>query len=106
MTLPCVEKKELAPLTDAQVKDFLQVSAGDSLEIIMKVILFTGMRESEALGLTWDCVDFKAGTIKVCKRLQKRKPEDGGPHWTTEQTEPAQNQGAEKPARYYEYVVN
>lgn len=78
VTLPRVEKKELAPLTDAQVKDFLQVSAGDSLEIIMKVILFTGMRESEALGLTWDCVDFKAGTVKVCKQLQKRKLEDGG----------------------------
>ncbi len=78
VTLPRIEKKELAPLTDAQVKEFLKVSAGDSLEIIMKVILFTGMRESEALGLTWDCVDFKAGTVKVCKQLQKRKLEDGG----------------------------
>ena len=77
-TLPRIEKKELAPLTDAQVKDFLQTSTGDSLEIIMKVILYTGMRESEALGLTWDCVDFDAGTVKICKQLQKRKLEDGG----------------------------
>ncbi len=76
MTLPRIEKKELVPLTDAQVKDFLQASTGDSLEIIMKEILFTGMRESEALGLIWDCVDFKAGTVKVCKQLQKRKLED------------------------------
>nr|WP_325295728.1 site-specific integrase [uncultured Oscillibacter sp.] len=76
VTLPRIEKKELVPLTDAQVKDFLQVSTGDGLEIIMKVIQFTGMRESEALGLTWDCVDFKAGTVKVCKQLQKRKLED------------------------------
>lgn len=78
VTLPRIEKKELAPLTDAQVKDFLQASTGDSLEIIMKVILFTGMRESEALGLTWDCVDFDVGTVKICKQLQKRKLEDGG----------------------------
>ena len=76
VTLPRIEKKELVPLTDAQVKDFLQVSTGDGLEIIMKVIQFTGMRESEALGLTWDCADFKAGTVKVCKQLQKRKLED------------------------------
>ena len=52
------------------------MSTGDGLEIIMKVIQFTGMRESEALGLTWDRVDFKAGTVKVCKRLPKRKLED------------------------------
>lgn len=78
VTLPRIEKKELAPLNDAQVKEFLRVASNDSLEIIMKVILFTGLRESEALGLTWDCIDFKNGSIKVCKQLLKRKEEDGG----------------------------
>lgn len=77
-TLPRVEKKEIHPLTDEQVKDFLQVSTGDEYEILLKVILFTGLRESEAIGLTWDCVDFKAGTVKVCKQLQKRPLADGG----------------------------
>ena len=78
VTLPKVEKKEIHPLTDEQVKDFLRVSAGDEYEILLKVILFTGLRESEAIGLTWDCVDFKAGTVKVCKQLQKRPLADGG----------------------------
>lgn len=78
VTLPRVEKKELVPLTDTQVKDFLRMTSSDDLEIIMKVILFTGLRESEALGLTWDCIDFKTGMVKVCKQLQKRKLEDGG----------------------------
>lgn len=78
VTLPRVEKKEIHPLTDEQVKDFLRVSAGDEYEILLKVILFTGLRESEAIGLTWDCVDFKAGTMKVCKQLQKRPLSDGG----------------------------
>ena len=78
VTLPRVEKKELAPLTDEQVKDFLRESSNDDLEIILKVILFTGLRESEALGLTWDNIDFKAGTLKVCKQLQKRRIADGG----------------------------
>lgn len=77
-TLPKVEKKEIHPLTDEQVKDFLRVSTGDEYEILLKVILFTGLRESEAIGLTWDCVDFKAGTVKVCKQLQKRPLADGG----------------------------
>ena len=78
VTLPRVEKKEIHPLTDEQVKDFLRVSAGDEYETLLKVILFTGLRESEAIGLTWDCVDFKAGTVKVCKQLQKRPLSDGG----------------------------
>ena len=78
VTLPRVDKKEICPLTDEQVKKFLQVSSGDEYEIILKMILFTGLREAEATGLTWDCVDFKAGTIKVCKQLQKRPLRDGG----------------------------
>ncbi len=78
VTLPRVEKKEIRPLTDEQVKDFLRVSAGDEYEILLKVILFTGLRESEAIGLTWDCIDFKAGAVKVCKQLQKRPLADGG----------------------------
>ena len=78
VTLPKVERKEIHPLTDEQVKAFMQEAVGDEYEILMKVILLTGLRESEAIGLTWDCVDFKAGTIKVSKQLQKRPLKDGG----------------------------
>ena len=78
VTLPKVEKKEIRPLSDEQVKAFLTVSAGDEYEIILKTILFTGLQEAEATGLTWDCIEFKAGTIKVCKQLQKRPQQDGG----------------------------
>lgn len=78
VTLPKVVKKDIQPLTDGQVRDFLRVSAADEYEILLKVILFTGLRESEAIGLTWDCIDFKAGTVTICKQLQKRPLSDGG----------------------------
>lgn len=78
VTLPRVEKKEIQPLTDDLVKAFLDAADGDEYEIILKVILFTGLREAEAMGLTWDCVDFKVGTIHVCKQLQKRPLAEGG----------------------------
>lgn len=78
VTLPRVEKKEIHPLTDDQVKAFLTASVGDEYESLLKVILFTGLREAEAMGLTWDCVDFKAGTVTICKQLQKRPLADGG----------------------------
>ena len=35
------------------------------------------MRESEALGLTWDAIDFDAGTILVNKQLLKEKTKGG-----------------------------
>lgn len=78
VTIPKNAKKEICPLTDEQVKDFLRVSAGDEYEILLKIILFLGLRESEATGLTWDCIDFRAGTVKICKQLQKRPIKDGG----------------------------
>ena len=78
VTLPKVEKKEIHPLTDDQVKQFLQIAGEDEYEILLKVILFTGLRESEAIGLTWDCVDLRKGTLKICKQLQKRPKQDGG----------------------------
>lgn len=76
--LPKVEKKEIAPLTDEQIKQFLTVCAGHDFERVFKLILFTGLREGEALGLTWDCVDFTAGALKINKQMQKRPARDGG----------------------------
>lgn len=76
--LPKITGTEIHPLTDAQVKLFLSAADEDPLSPILKTILFTGMREGEALGLTWDCVDFEAGTIKIDKQLQKRPKADGG----------------------------
>lgn len=73
--LPRVEKVQIMPLTDEQVKSYLAAADADNdYGDILKVILFTGLREAEALGLTWDCVDFKKGTLKICKQLQKRPP--------------------------------
>ena len=77
--LPRVEKTEIVPLTDAQVKAYLAATDGDTdYGDMLKVILFTGLREAEALGLTWDCVDFDRETLKICKQLQKRPAEAGG----------------------------
>ena len=77
--LPRVEKVQIMPLTDEQVKSYLAAADADNdYGDILKVILFTGLREAEALGLTWDCIDFKKGTLKICKQLQKRPAEAGG----------------------------
>ena len=78
VTLPRVQRKELSPLMDTQVKDFLAAVEKDRFSLIFKTILFTGLRIGEACGLTWDCINFSAGTIKVYRQLQKRPAKDGG----------------------------
>ncbi|MCR5575691.1 MAG: site-specific integrase [Oscillospiraceae bacterium] len=78
VTLPRVEKKEIHPLTDSQVKALMSACSGHEYDRVFKLILFTGLREGEALGLTWDCIDFESGTIRVVKQLQKRPERDGG----------------------------
>lgn len=74
---PRVEKKELKPLDEAQISAFLNAIQGHRFEDLFLVALFTGMREGEILGLTWECVDFEKGSILINKQLQKvrNKPE-------------------------------
>lgn len=68
-TLPRVEKTEIHPLDSAEIGAFLKTAAGHPLEALYKVALFTGMREGELLGLTWDRVDFRRGTIRIDRQL-------------------------------------
>lgn len=76
--LPKKKKKEITPLSDKQVKEYLMHSDSDRYGDLLKVILFTGLRENEALGLTWDCVDFQGGKLYIKKQLLKRKISEGG----------------------------
>lgn len=79
-TLPRVEKKEIKPLTDEQIAEFLAQIQLDTLKDLFTVALFTGMREGEICGLPWSAVDFKNGTITVRQQLCREK-ERGGKHY-------------------------
>lgn len=68
-TLPKAEQKEIVPLHDLQVAALLQSAKGTEVEIMVTVALLTGMRQSELLGLTWDCIDQKKGSITINKQL-------------------------------------
>ena len=72
-TLPRVERRELKPLDEEQIQQFLQAIQGHRYETLFTVTLFTGMRQGEVLGLTWDCVDFERGTIRIDKQLLRMK---------------------------------
>lgn len=74
--LPKLDQKEIHPLDDQQVALLLKTAKGGDMEYLITVALFTGCRLSELLGLTWDTVDFKQGTININKQLAR--PEHRG----------------------------
>ena len=76
-TLPRVERRELKPLDEEQIQQFLQAIQGHRYETLFTVTLFTGMRQGEVLGLTWDCVDFERGTLLINKQLHLEKKRGG-----------------------------
>lgn len=77
--LPLVKKNEMQILSGESLKAFLAECKGKVYERLFFVDLFTGMRESEIIGLTWDCVDFDKCTITIEKQL-KREQRIGGGH--------------------------
>ena len=77
-TLPRMEKREIHPLTEAEIAAFLaEIAEGEPLADLFTVALFTGMREGEICGLSWDSVDFDGGTITIRQQLCKQKEKGG-----------------------------
>ena len=77
VTLPQVEKNEMHPITGKNVKAFLDIIEGSPHRDLYFVTMFTGLREGEVMGLTWDCVDFTKGTINVYRQLQRERVRGG-----------------------------
>ena len=78
----CLDRDELAAYEDFQAKEQRQAEWGHTFTrsklfglshisglIAVRLMLATGMRRGEALGLQWQSVDFEANQITVCKSL-------------------------------------
>ena len=70
-TLPHIERAEISPLDAPEMRDFLAALDESEYSTLLKVDLFTGLREGEILGLQWSCIDFERGTIRVDKQLSR-----------------------------------
>ena len=71
VTVPKVIQAEMQPLTEEQQKAFFEAIQGHDFKNLYTVMIFTGLREGEAVGLTWDCINFKRGTMTVYRQLQR-----------------------------------
>lgn len=71
--LPKAMRKEIKPLTDAEIPLFLEQIEKHEFRNAYALCLFAGLREGECLGLSWSQVDFEKGRITVSQQLQKTK---------------------------------
>lgn len=74
--LPKIKKPDLKPLMDEDVTRFLNAIKGDPFERLFIVALFSGLRQSELIGLQWDDIDLENGLITVCRQIQRVYGED------------------------------
>lgn len=65
------------PLSQEQMRALFELLPDHPHEYLYQIAIFTGMREGELLGLTWDCVDFKHQTILVKQQLQREHKKEG-----------------------------
>lgn len=68
--LPQVIKKKMHPLETDDIRLYLQEIKGHRYENLFFVALFSGTRQGEILGLSWDCVNFETNSILINKQLQ------------------------------------
>lgn len=75
--LPKVVRKEMNPIADELLKKFLSEIHKSEFENYYYVMIFTGLRRAELLGLTWDCINFHKGTVRVYRQWSKHPTEAG-----------------------------
>jgi len=70
--------EEMRPLSKAEARAFLEAAreTGDRFEALYVLAIATGLRCGELLGLRWDDVDLKRGTLRVGRALVR----EGGRH--------------------------
>ncbi|EGD51740.1 integrase family protein [Thermoanaerobacter ethanolicus JW 200] len=69
--LPKQTKQEMKVLTPEQAKKFLEACVYNRWGILFEVLLTSGMRPGEALGLKWEDIDFKNNRIYVKRNLTR-----------------------------------
>lgn len=75
---PKVDRKQIQYLDDQQAAIFMQTLEKEPLEYqaIFSILLLTGMRRGEMLGLEWPDIDFDNGVIHI-RRTSQYAPERG-----------------------------
>lgn len=71
--LPRLGRREMHVLNAEQSRIFLEAALKTHYGPVFAVVLTTGMRPSEYLGLTWPDIDWQHGTVGVVRTLERIK---------------------------------
>ena len=80
VNLPRGQKPQIEILTRDEQARLIQASYRHRYGVFVRLVLFTGLRLGELLGLRWEDVDFRAGMLNVSRtlnRLNKIHPVSG-----------------------------
>ena len=68
---PRVESKDVEPLAPDRAQAIPEAVRGDRLQALFDLVLVLGLRQSEALAIQWDDVDFDSRELRVRRSLQR-----------------------------------
>ena len=71
--LPRIDPPEIDPFEDEEITRLIEELSDNPYRIVLLIILFCGLREGEALGLSWECVNWDNHTIRIKQQLQKNR---------------------------------
>jgi integrase len=72
---PTVARQEVRPLDAAEAKMLLKAAHSHRLYALWLLLVSTGLRRGEVLGLTWADIDLANGQLRVRRNLQRIKRE-------------------------------
>jgi integrase len=72
---PTVQREEVRPLDAAEARLLLRAARDHRLYALWLLLVSTGLRRGEVLGLTWSDVDLAGGQLRVRRNLQRIKRE-------------------------------
>lgn len=87
--LPRQVRSEMQALSPEQARGFLEAAASTPWRALFEVLVVTGMRPGEALGLQWRDIDWDAGRLSVRRALVKQ-----GKEWRLEEPKTAKSRRA------------
>ncbi len=69
--LPRQKKKEMRALSPQEAKRFLEEAAYSRWQALFSLLITTGMRPGEALGLKWEDIDFHKGRVSIRRTMTR-----------------------------------
>jgi integrase len=75
--LPEARPAPIHPLDFEQAIRLMEILEGDRWAALYRLLINLGLREGEVLGLTWDAIDLKKGTIRIYRQLKRIPTKDG-----------------------------